>query len=81
MLPQSEEDFAFAVQRGFGGVEVALAGAGAGGCAADEPDEVPVQVVDAEDDPAAEHVDEPAGAGAAGEPGAQQVGVGEPECV
>jgi hypothetical protein len=78
LFPQAEQDLALAVQRGVGGVQVPLSAAAvAGAGAADEPDDVAVQVVHGEHDPVAEHVDQPAGAGAGGQPGGEQLGVGE----
>ena len=47
-----------------------------GVAAADETDEIAVRGVDGEHEPVAESVDEPAGAGAGGQPGGEQFGVG-----
>ena len=72
VLP-AEQLGAFVEQRGFGGVEVFRSGEGGVGvvgvAAADEPEHLTVVVGDGEDDPVAEAVDQPAGAGAGGDPG------------
>ena len=69
-LGEPEDGVALAVERGLGGVEVlGCAAVGVGGGAADEGDDVSVDVADGEHEPVAEAVDEPAGAGAGGQPG------------
>ena len=76
----AEELGAFVEERGVGGVEVLRSAAflvGIGVSPGGEPEHLPV-ATDREDEPVAEPVDEPSGAGGAGQSGGEEFLVGDP---